>query len=90
MDTADIWIERAQRVGEKKTGKKRQIVVQFNSYKHKIEILRNCKKVKGTNFSVFEDFSKETASIRKENRNDGKISYLQCETVICKERTLVS
>ena len=82
MDTSKIWIERAHRVGEKKRGQERQIVVQFNSYKNKLDILRNCKKLKGTNFSIFEDFSKETASIRKEkwkkvlkNRKDGKISY---------------
>ena len=67
IDTSEIWIERAHRVGEKKNGQERQIVVQFNSYKHKLDILRNCKKLKGTNFSVFEDFSKETAIIRKEN-----------------------
>ena len=55
------------------------------------------KKLKGINFSIFEDFSKETASIRKEkwkevlkNRKDGKISYLQYKTVICKERPQVS
>ena len=66
IDTSEIWIERAHRVGEKKNGLERQIVVQFNSYKNKLDILRNCKKLKGTNFSVFEDFSKETASIRKE------------------------
>ena len=92
-----IWIERAHRVGEKKRGQERHIVVQFNSYKIKLDILRNCKKLKGTNFSIFEDFSKETASIRKEkwkevlkNRKDGKISYLQYKTVICKERPQVS
>ena len=97
MDTSEIWIERAHRVGEKKTGQERQIVVQFNSYKNKVDILRNCKKLKGTNFSIFEDFSKETARIRKEkwkevlkNRKDGKISYLQYKTVICKQRTQVS
>ena len=97
MDTSEIWIERAHRVGEKKRGQERQIVVQFNSYKNKLDILRNCKKLKGTNFSIFEDFSKETASIRKEkwkevlkNRKDGKISYLQHKTVICNERPQVS
>ena len=94
IDTSEIWIERAHRVGEKKTGQERQIVAKFNSYKNKLDILRNCKKLKGTNFSVFEDFSKETASIRKEKWNevlkDGKISYLQYKTVVCKERTQVS
>ena len=59
-------IERAHRVGEKKTGQGRQIVVQFNSCKHKLDILRYCKKLKGTSFSDFRDFNKETASIRKE------------------------
>ena len=97
IDTSEIWIEHAHRVSEKKNGQERQTVVQFNSYKNKLDILRNCKKLKGTNFSVFEDFSKETASIRKEkwkevlkNRKDGKISYLQYKTVICKERAQVS
>ena len=50
----------------RRMGQKRQIVVQFNSYKNKLDLLRNCKKLKGTNLSVFEDFSKETASIRKQ------------------------
>ena len=92
MDTSEIWTERAHRVGEKKTGQERQIVVQFNSYKNKLDILRNCKKLKGTNLSIFADSSKETTSIRKEkwkevlkNRKDGMISYLQYKTVICKE-----
>ena len=66
MDTSEIWIERAHQECEKKTGQEKQIVVQFNSYKKKLDILRNCKKLKGTNFLVFDDFSKETASIRKE------------------------
>ena len=92
MDTSEIWIECTHRVGKKKTGQERQIVVQFSSYKNKIDILRNCKKLEGTNFLIFEDFSKETTRIRKEkwkevlkNRKDGKISYLQYKTVICKK-----
>ena len=92
-----IWFERAHQIGKKKRGQERQIVVRFNSYKNKLDILRNCKELKGTNFSTFKDFSKETASIRKEkwkevlkNQKDGKISYLQYKTVICKERPQVS
>ena len=98
MDTSEIWIERAHRVGgEKKRGEERQIVVQFNSYKNELDILRNGKKLKGTNFSIFEDFSKGTPSIRKKkwkellkSRKDGKISYLEYKTVICKKRAQVS
>ena len=63
IDISEIWIERAHRVGEKKNGQERRIVVQFNSCKNKLDTLTNCKKLKGTNFSVFEDFSKETTSI---------------------------
>ena len=97
MKTSEIWIERAHWVDEKKAGQERQTVVQFNSYKKKLDILRNCKKLKSINFSVIEGFSKETTSIRKEkwkkvlnNWKDGKISYLQYKTVICKERPQVS
>ena len=68
-----------------------------NSYKNKLDILRNYKKLKGINFSLFEDFSKETAGITKEewrkvlkNQKDGKILYLQYKTVICKEQNQVS
>ena len=58
---------------------------------------RYCKKLKGTNFPIFEDFREETASISKEkwkevlkNQKDGKISCFQYKTVICKERPRVS
>ena len=66
INTSEIWIERTHRVGKKKIRRERQIVVQFNSYKNKLDLLRKCKKLKGAHFSVFEGFSKETASIRKE------------------------
>ena len=38
------------------------IVVQFSFYKEKIDILRNCKELKRTKISIFEDFSQETYS----------------------------
>ena len=92
VDTSNIIIERAHRVGEKSNDKERAIVVQFSFYKDKINILRNCKKLKGTKISIFEGFSQETMQIRKEkwkevtaNRKQGKISYLQCRSVICKK-----
>ena len=80
MDGSNVTIETAHRVGEKLNDKERAIVVQFLFYKDKTNILRNCKKLKGTKFSIFEDFSKETMQIRKEkwkkvlaNRKQGKI-----------------
>ena len=92
IDTSSITIERAHRVGEKSKDKERAIAVQFSFYKDKINILRNCEKLKGTKISIFEDFSQETMQIRKEkwkevlaNRKQGKILYLQYGSVICKE-----
>ena len=92
MDTSNITIERVHRVGEKSNNKERTIVVQFSFYKDKMNIPRNCKKLKGTKISVFEDFSQETMQIRKEkwkevlaNRKQGKILFLQYRSVICKE-----
>ena len=65
MDTSNISIERPHRVGEKSNDKERAILVQFSFYKNKIDILRNCKKLKGTKISIFEDLSKEAMQIRK-------------------------
>ena len=61
---SNITIERTHRVGEKSNDKERAIVVQFSFYKDKINILRNCKKLKGTKISIFEDFSQDTMQIR--------------------------
>ena len=88
-----IWTqERAYCVEEKSNDKERAIVVQFSFYKDKINILTNCKKLKGTKISIFEGFSQEAMEIRKEklkevlaNRKLRKISYLQYRSVICKE-----
>ena len=40
IDTSEIWIPRAHRAGKKKNGQERQIAVQFNSYKNKLDILK--------------------------------------------------
>ena len=93
MDTGNITIERVHHVGEKLKDKERGIVVQFSFYKDQINIIRNCKTLKGTKISIFEGFSPETVQIHKEkwkevlvaNRKQSKISYLQYRSVICME-----
>ena len=59
IETNNISIERAGRVGEKSNNKERKIVVQFSFYKEKLNILGNCKKLKGTNSSIVKDFSQK-------------------------------
>ena len=66
MNKNNISIERVHRVGEKSNNKERAIVVQFSFYKDKINILRNCVKLKGTKISMFKDFSQEAMQTCKE------------------------
>ena len=58
-----------------------------------MNILKNCRKLKNTKFTIFQDGSRETAAIHKEkrkevlaNREKGMISHLNYPTVICKQR----
>ena len=93
MDIENVVIEQAHRTGKKNKNRSRPIVAQFSFYKDKMNILKNCKKLKNTRFFVFEDFSRETAAICKgkgqeilATREKGMISYLNYCTVICKQR----
>ena len=56
-------IKRAHRTGNKS---KKRSQSQFSFDKGKMNILKNCKKMANTNFSIFEDFSGETAATNKE------------------------
>ena len=83
MDIEKVVIERAHRTGKKNKNRSQPIVTQFSFYKDKMNILKNCKKLKNTRFSIFEDFSRETAAIRKKkwqevlaNREKGMVSKL--------------
>ena len=93
MDIENAVIEQAHRTGKKSKTRSQPIVAQFSFYKDKMNILKNCKKLKNTRFSIYENFSRETAAIRKEkwpevlaNREKDMISYLNYRTVICKQR----
>ena len=70
MDTSEIWIECAYQVGKKKTAQERQIVVQFNSYRNKLDILRNCKKRKVLTFQSLRTLAKK--QLVSENKNGKK------------------
>ena len=91
IDCKDVVIERAHRAGTTNTDRKpRAIVAKFLSYQDKIQILRNCKKLKGTPYCVYEDFSKETVELRKKlwkqvliNRDNRKVSFLNYRTIVC-------
>ena len=67
MDIENVVIKRAHRTGKKNKNRSQPIVAQFSFYKDKMNILKNSKKLKDTRFSIYEDFSREIAAIRKEN-----------------------
>ena len=92
MDIENIVIERAHPTEKKKKNRSRPIVAQSSFFKDNINILKNCKKLKSTRFSIAEGFSKETAAICREkwhevlvNRGEGMISYLNYHAVIYKQ-----
>ena len=62
-----IQIERAHRAGAKEGGKDRTIVATFSSYKGKQLVLNEARRQKKEDIYEYEDFSKATVAIMKEN-----------------------
>ncbi|XP_040068339.3 uncharacterized protein LOC115324279 [Ixodes scapularis] len=58
-------IERAHRLGRHSIERPRTIIVNFSFFKTKEAILSNGRKLKGTNFSMGEDFSRSVRNARK-------------------------
>uniref|UniRef100_L7LVD0 Putative tick transposon n=1 Tax=Rhipicephalus pulchellus TaxID=72859 RepID=L7LVD0_RHIPC len=63
LDTKEI--ERAHRLGRYNTGRNRPIIVRFSAFKTKEAILTNARKLKGTTYSIGEDFSRRVQSARR-------------------------
>ncbi|KAL1446945.1 hypothetical protein WDU94_015621, partial [Cyamophila willieti] len=58
-------LDECVRVGTKGDGKIRPIKVSFTSYKKKLNVLRNKKKLKGTKTSITEDYNKQVRERRR-------------------------
>lgn len=65
IDVVPRDIERAHRLGKFVAGKNRPIIVKFSHFKVKDAILSSAKFLKGTDFSISEDYSPNTRSARK-------------------------
>ena len=87
LGVKNVQIERAHRSKRSKSNnnseKPRTIVCKLLNYKQKEEILRNTKKLKGSNIFINEDFCYETMQYRaklweevKNLRSQGKISII--------------
>lgn len=60
-----VPIERIHRIGKQDVQKTRPVILKLLDFRDKVTILRNCTKLKGTAFSVGEDFSNRVRDIRK-------------------------
>ncbi|XP_029833713.2 uncharacterized protein LOC115318140, partial [Ixodes scapularis] len=65
LDVSTSGIERIHRLGSQTPGKARPIILKLLDFRDKLTILRNCSKLRGTNISINEDFSKRVQLIRK-------------------------
>ncbi|CAN8015811.1 unnamed protein product [Ixodes persulcatus] len=58
-------LERIHRLGKRKEGITRPIILKLFDYNEKVEVFRNCKKLKGTKISISNDYSQDTLVKRK-------------------------
>ena len=93
LGVKNVQTERAHRSKKSKSNNNSQkpgtIVCKLLYYKQKDEILRNTKKLKGSNIFINEDFCHETMQYRKKLweevknlRSQGKIAYLNYRSIV--------
>lgn len=67
-----VSIERAHRLGKPNSEKKRPIICKLLDYRDKESVLKNCRRLKGSNISIGEDFSVRVRDIRRKLWNSAK------------------
>ena len=71
-------IERSHRVGPKnepgeKRGRPRGIIIKFKSYRKRIEVLKNRRKLKGTKYVIVEDLTAKNQTLLNKARESTKV-----------------
>ena len=91
LGVKNVHIERAHRSKRSKSNnnneRPRTIASKLLNYKQKEEILRNTKKLKGSNIFINEDFCYETMQYRKRlweevKKSQDKIAYLNYRSIV--------
>lgn len=67
-----VAIERIHRLGKPRPNKHRPIILKLIDFREKTTVLKSCFKLKGSNYSISEDFSARVRDIRKKLWNYGK------------------
>lgn len=93
MQLPGIVLERAHRVGLRREGKPRPIVARFSRYSDREAVLRNGRKLKGSNIFVNEDLCAASQAIKssqfplmKQARAQGKIAFFRHTKLIIREK----
>lgn len=88
-----LQLERAHRVGTRQDSRPRTIVARFNRFCDREAVMRNAKKLKGTNIFLNDDLCPASQAIKnsqmpslKEAKAQGKIAYFRHTRLIIKER----
>lgn len=74
LNTPISGIERIHRLGKKTDQKIRPVILKLLDCRDKTRVLKNCFKLKGTTFSISEDFSRPVQQIRKKLWESTKIN----------------
>lgn len=83
MKLDDISIERAHRIGAFKETKNRPIVACFSQWKARESVFKNVFKLKGTSYSISEDFSQTVQEKRRHLWNYAKDKRECKENRVC-------
>ena len=93
MQLPDLTLERAHRVGQRTAQRPRPVVARFLRYGDRELVMRNARKLKGTNIYVNDDLCPASQEKRrqqlphlKQARSEGKIAYFRHTKLIIRER----
>lgn len=93
LQLPDLELERAHRVGQHRDGKHRPIVARFSRFCDREAVMRNARKLRGTNVYINDDLCAASQAIKnaqlpllKQARALGKTAYFRHTKLIVKER----
>lgn len=92
MQLPGLELERAHRVGQRRDARPRTIVARFSRYGDREAVMRNARKLRGTNIYINDDLCAASQAIKnaqmpqlKQARAEGKIAFFRHTKLIVKE-----
>ncbi|XP_050715616.1 uncharacterized protein LOC126998200 [Eriocheir sinensis] len=94
MQLPGLVLERAHRVGVRRDARPRPIVARFSRYCDREAVMRNSKKLRGTNIFVNDDLCAASQAVKnaqmpllKQARAQGKVAFFRHTKLIIKDKT---